>query len=71
MKSSFSTAALAIPDSPKAGVKSSLAVNSAPKGRQVQVKVDLVHTYKGDLLVELLSPDGKSSHLAQQKWRFA
>lgn len=54
-----SSAALAIPDSPKAGVKSSLAVNSAPKGRQVQVTVDLVHTYKGDLLIELLSPDGK------------
>ncbi len=54
-----STVALVIPDSPKAGVKSNLVVSSAPKGRQVQVKIDLVHTYKGDLLVELLSPDGK------------
>ena len=25
----------------------------------MQVKLDLTHTYRGDLIVELLSPDGK------------
>jgi subtilisin-like proprotein convertase family protein/V8-like Glu-specific endopeptidase len=51
---------LAIPDSPKAGIVSSVAVNATPAGRKVQVRLDLTHTYRGDLVLELVSPSGKS-----------
>lgn len=50
---------LAIPDSPRSGVTSSLSVSSAPKGRKVLVQLDLSHTYRGDLVVELTSPSGR------------
>jgi len=54
------TANLSIPDSPKAGVTSSVTVNSLPQGRRVLVQVDLTHTYRGDLVVELISPSGQT-----------
>jgi len=50
---------LTIPDSPKAGIKSSVNVNVAPGGRKVRVQIELKHTYRGDLVVELISPSGK------------
>jgi subtilisin-like proprotein convertase family protein/V8-like Glu-specific endopeptidase len=50
---------LSIPDSPKAGVKSSVSASSAVGGRKVRVQIELKHTYRGDLLVELLAPSGK------------
>lgn len=54
-----SSSSVAIPDSPEAGVSSSLVAKSAVAGRKVQVKIDLTHTYRGDLVVELVSPDNK------------
>lgn len=49
----------AIPDSPKVGILSSIQVGAVPDGRDVQVRVDIAHTYRGDLLIELISSEGK------------
>ena len=50
---------LKIPDAPSAGISSLLQINNSVSGRQVLVKVDITHSYRGDLLVELINPDGK------------
>jgi subtilisin-like proprotein convertase family protein/V8-like Glu-specific endopeptidase len=50
---------LAIPDNNQIGVVSSLMVNSVPAGRVVQVTLSLTHTYRGDLVVTLVAPDGR------------
>ncbi|MEZ0392803.1 MAG: trypsin-like peptidase domain-containing protein [Pseudobdellovibrionaceae bacterium] len=50
---------LSIPDAPRSGVTSSVTATSAPRGRKVLVQVDLAHTYRGDLVLELASPSGK------------
>lgn len=57
---------LPIPDAPQAGVSSFVSVPTVPQGRVVRVKIDITHTYRGDLLVELLSPDGKVTVLHRQ-----
>lgn len=51
--------AVSIPDAPAAGISSSVTVKSDVQGRTVQVKLDVTHTWRGDLLVELVSADGK------------
>lgn len=52
---------VAIPDAPKAGIESSIVANAAPAGRKVYIKVDITHTYRGDLLVEILAPGAKTA----------
>jgi subtilisin-like proprotein convertase family protein len=54
-----SAANINIPDYPKAGVESAIQVDRTPNGRKVQIQLDLTHTYRGDLLVQLLPPNGK------------
>lgn len=58
----FASAALAlsIPDNTVLGIRSQIEVASAPRGRRVQVEVDLTHTYRGDLKITLVAPDGKT-----------
>ena len=53
------TVNLAIPDNNTTGVNSSLQVKSAPKGRKIFVSVNITHTYKGDLVVKLQTPNGQ------------
>lgn len=51
---------LAIPDNTSKGVVAVIAANQAPKGRKVRVTVNIKHTYRGDLVVDVSSPDGKT-----------
>ncbi|MEU8528878.1 M4 family metallopeptidase [Streptomyces sp. NPDC048629] len=59
------TADVAIPDSPGAAVTSSVTVSgvtgNAPSN--LSVGVDIVHTYIGDLVVDLIAPDGSVYNL--------
>ncbi|MFD5765267.1 M28 family peptidase [Streptomyces sp. NPDC127049] len=59
------TADVAIPDSPGAAVTSTVNVTgvtgNAPSN--LSVGVDIVHTYKGDLVVDLIAPDGSVYNL--------
>src|SRR5690606_16809522 len=60
---------LDIPDYSHRGVTSSVVINEAPNGRQVKVKVDIQHSWRGDLLVSLVSPDGQEVVLSnRQGW---
>ena len=49
-----------IPDNNSTGVTSSIAVSgrSGNAPSNAQVAVNIVHTYKGDLIVDLIAPDG-------------
>lgn len=59
-----STAAVAVPDAGSA-VESSIAVSgrtgNAPSA--LQVGVDITHTYRGDLVLDLVAPDGSTYRL--------
>ncbi|MER5561925.1 M28 family metallopeptidase [Streptomyces sp. NPDC002506] len=59
------TTDLAVPDSPGPAVTSSITVNgrsgNAPSALKVGVKV--VHTYSGDLVIDLVGPSGRSYRL--------
>ncbi|MFG2329104.1 M4 family metallopeptidase [Streptomyces sp. NPDC048604] len=59
------TADVSIPDSPGAAVTSSVTVTgvtgNAPSN--LSVGVNIVHTYKGDLVVDLVAPDGSVYNL--------
>jgi subtilisin-like proprotein convertase family protein len=58
----FASAALSlsIPDNSALGIRSAIEVSGAPRGRRVQVEVDLTHSYRGDLKITITAPDGKS-----------
>ncbi|MFC9398869.1 M4 family metallopeptidase [Streptomyces sp. NPDC057027] len=59
---------VAIPDSPGAAVTSSLTVSgitgNAPSN--LQVGVDIIHTWSGDLVVDLIAPDGSVYNLSNR-----
>lgn len=50
--------ALAIPDNNTTGVSSVLAYTGSGTVASVRVRVTVVHTYKGDLEIALIAPDG-------------
>ncbi|MFI1282898.1 MULTISPECIES: M28 family metallopeptidase [unclassified Streptomyces] len=54
------TADVTIPDSPAAAVTSPITVSGVTGNAPATTKVDvnIVHTYRGDLVVDLLAPDG-------------
>ncbi|MFA7767050.1 M28 family metallopeptidase [Streptomyces sp. NRRL S-448] len=54
------TADVNIPDSPAAAVSSPITVSGVTGNAPATTKVDvnIVHTYRGDLVVDLLAPDG-------------
>ncbi|WP_207653475.1 PKD domain-containing protein, partial [Faecalibacterium prausnitzii] len=54
-----------IPDNNATGVTSSIAVSgrSGNAPSNAQVAVDIVHTYQGDLIVDLIAPDGSVYNL--------
>ena len=53
---------VSIPDNNSTGVTSSIAVSgrSGNAPSNAQVAVNIVHTYKGDLVVDLIAPDGST-----------
>lgn len=51
------TANLAIPDNKPAGVRNTIAVDTAGEVSRVTVSVDITHTFRGDLVVALVKGD--------------
>lgn len=49
---------LEIPDNSASGVVVELGAEQAPLGRQVEVSVNISHSWRGDLTLKLLSPQG-------------
>jgi subtilisin-like proprotein convertase family protein len=49
---------LAIPDDQPAGISDAIMVNRSASVETVQVEVDITHTYRGDLKLTLISPQG-------------
>ncbi|WP_444995235.1 M14 family zinc carboxypeptidase [Aliikangiella sp. IMCC44359] len=52
-----------IPDNNSTGVSSSINVTRSGASGSVTVEVDIVHTYIGDLIVDLVAPDGTIKNL--------
>jgi subtilisin-like proprotein convertase family protein len=55
-----------IPDNNPAGVERALTASAAGQVKDVEVSVDITHTYIGDLLVTLVSPAGTNVVLHQR-----
>jgi len=54
---------LAIPDNEPGGVNSSIDIAEKGAAREIAVAVDILHTYIGDLRVELTAPSGQRAVL--------
>ena len=54
---------LAIPDNEPGGINSSIAIAEKGAAREIAVSVDILHTYIGDLRVELTAPSGQRAVL--------
>ena len=52
-----------IPDNSSSGIASTLAVSRTGNSGSITVEVEIIHTYIGDLVVELIAPDGSSYNL--------
>ncbi len=50
---------ISIPDRNTQGISSSVMVTSAPQGRKVLVKLDVIHPYIGDLVIKAIASDGQ------------
>jgi subtilisin-like proprotein convertase family protein len=60
---------LQIPDNDPAGATDKVTSNLDGKVADLSIDLDLVHTYRGDLIVELESPDGKTIKLHNREGR--
>ena len=58
---------LGIPDHNAVGASSSIQVNETALVRNIEVSVDIEHTYQGDLRVKLTAPDGREAMLHERK----
>ncbi len=58
---------LEIPDNDRRGVVSELEVDGVGELQDIEVTVDITHTYRGDLRVELVTPDGRSVSVHNRK----
>jgi extracellular elastinolytic metalloproteinase len=54
---------ITIPDNDRTGVSSAIELFDAREIRSLQVTVDITHTYRGDLQVDLVAPDGRRTSL--------
>jgi M6 family metalloprotease-like protein len=54
---------LAIPDANPQGVQNTIAIGETGKATDIEVLVNIAHTYRGDLLVELKVPSGRGAML--------
>lgn len=62
---------VAIPDNSSKGISSTVVASEAPRGRKVKVKVDITHSYRGDLKVTLVAPNGKKIDLIKRSGKSA
>lgn len=51
---------MSIPDNTSKGITSTLAIPVSVSGKKVKAYIEIQHPYKGDLVVSLTSPSGKS-----------
>jgi subtilisin-like proprotein convertase family protein len=61
------TTDLLIPDNQPAGVQSRAAIVERGSAKSIKVHVSIIHTYIGDLQVELVAPSGKKALLHDKK----
>ena len=54
---------LAIPDNTSRGITSTINVSRSAPGKKVVVRIEINHTYKGDLVVSVTNPEKKSQVL--------
>ena len=57
------TPGLVIPDADAAGVSSAVNVGAEGTVQQIEVEVDITHTYIGDIRIELVSPSGEIARI--------
>jgi subtilisin-like proprotein convertase family protein len=60
---------LQIPDNDPQGIVSPLEVDGVGEMRDIEVTLDLTHTYRGDLRVDLIAPDGRSVNVHDRTGR--
>jgi M6 family metalloprotease-like protein len=60
---------LEIPDNNSQGVSSAISISDSGVVEDLEVSVDIVHTYIGDLVVELVAPSGQSAILHNRSGR--
>jgi len=60
-----------IPDNNAVGITAEIMATQAPRGRKVKVEVNITHTWRGDLVVTLVAPNGAEVVLANRKGRSA
>ena len=60
---------LEIPDNSSQGVSSAIGIGESGAVEDLEVSVDIVHTYIGDLVVELVAPSGQSAILHNRSGR--
>lgn len=53
----------AIPDADPQGIQSTIAIGATGAVKDVAVSVHISHTYRGDLLIEVSAPSGRSATL--------
>lgn len=61
----FAAVSIQIPDNNQQGIVSSIEITQAGAVHAISVSVDISHSYQGDLLVTLVSPDGFTAALHQ------
>ena len=61
------TADLLIPDHKPEGVSSEITISQIGRAKSIKVSIDIIHTYIGDLQVELEAPSGKKAMLHDKK----
>ncbi len=54
---------VAIPDNNNSGITSNIAVSRSGNAGTIEIKFDIVHTWRGDLVVDLIAPSGASANL--------
>jgi M6 family metalloprotease-like protein len=54
---------IAIPDASPTGIESSLAMSQSGALSEIQVGVQIAHTYRGDLVVDVVTPSGRTATL--------
>jgi len=52
-----------IPDADNSGIRSSIPMTDSGNVKSLEVQVDITHTYRGDLHIELISPSGQHALL--------
>lgn len=57
---------VSIPDNNSTGITSSINVNRSGNAGSIEVKFEIVHTWRGDLEVELIAPNGGTATLHER-----